>query len=180
VILVGSLNTAQDTAAQPTSSTKEDNRHILGVLSVRPPLKTFGTFLDALVKATDTWNEQLLSLEAWLSKKAYTHPSIRILILKGLKHWRSTETDYPPQPTQPELIYHQSTLEQFDIGWFNFLLGWIAKHCWALAQDAHYKSLGKRHTGQSWAKGLIVELWTFNWNIWEHQNTCKHTTEDTP
>jgi len=35
-------------------------------------------------------------------------------------------------------------------------------------------------TGQSWAKGLIVELWTFNWNIWEYQNTCKQTTEDTP
>ena len=108
---------------------------------------------------------------------AYTHLSIRILILKGLRHWRSTETDYPPQPTQPDLIY-QCTLEQFDIGWFNFLLGRIAKH-WALAQDAHYKSLGKRRTGQSWAKGLIVELWTINWNIWEHRNTQKHT-EDTP
>ena len=127
-------------------------------------------------RATTTWNEQLLSLEAWL-KKAYTHPSIRILILKGLKHWRSTETDYPPQPTQPDLIY-QCTLEQFDIGWFNFLLGRIAKH-WALAQDAHYKSLCKRHTGQSWAKGLIVELWTLNWKILEHRNTRKHT-EDTP
>jgi len=39
--------------------------------------------------------------------------------------------------------------------------------------------LGKRRTGQSWAKGLIVELWTINWNIWEHRNTRKHT-EDTP
>ena len=83
----------------------------------------------------------------------------------------------PPQPTQPDLIY-QCTLEQFDIGWFNFLLGRIAKH-WSLAQDAHYKSLGKRRTGQFWAKGLIVELWTINWNIWEHRNTRKHT-EDTP
>jgi len=128
-------------------------------------------------QATELWNEQLVSLKAWL-KQAYTNPGIRIQILKGLQHWRSTETNYPPQPTQTDLIY-QCTLEQFDIGWFNFLLERIAKH-WAISQDAYYKRLGKRRTGQSWAKGLIVELWTINWNIWDHSRNKRKHTEDTP
>jgi len=144
-------------------------------------LKTLGTFLDARISGplplvgTNSCSPWRLGLKRPTHTQVYASsfskdsntggPQKLITLLSQLNQTSFTNA---------------ATLEQFDIGWFNFLLGRIAKH-WALApQDAHYKSLGKRHTGQSWAKGLIlVELWTINWNFWEHRNTRKHT-EDTP
>ena len=127
-------------------------------------------------RATALWKEQLLSLEVWM-KGANTKPSIRKLILKGLQHWHSTGTDLPAQPSLTEQLY-QCSLEQLDIGWFNLLLGRLSKR-WSKVQDLHFRTLGTRHSGHVWAKGLILELWLINWNIWDYRNNRKHT-EDTP
>jgi hypothetical protein len=67
----------------------------------------------------------------------------------------------------------QAIQDQDRIGWWPFLLGWTAKSMTV----AHAKNLllvKPQNRPDSWTKGLLLQLWDFSFEMWDHRNKILH------
>jgi hypothetical protein len=82
---------------------------------------------------------------------------------------------FPNILTKPD--YYRVFDSQHQIGWTQFQDGLLSKS-WAILQDKHYKFIGSRRSGTSWASELITQLWQLNHKTWLTRNDILHHTEN--
>ena len=82
--------------------------------------------------------------------------------------------------SQREAVYH-AVVEQGKIGWEQGFRGYLSKH-WAhaitLNTELDEKSPSKRkEIGDTWARKMILQLWKYADEMWEHRNNKLHNTK---
>mmetsp|Transcript_13250 Transcript_13250/g.24864 ORF Transcript_13250/g.24864 Transcript_13250/m.24864 type:complete len:277 (+) Transcript_13250:387-1217(+) len=100
-----------------------------------------------------------------------THPEIISFIMEGL-------SQFFRRPNRREEDQHneQWKREQQQIGWCNFVSGFIGKTLVAKQQD-HYKTLGLRNKGKQWASKIIIHNWHLLYKQWLGRNEVLHQKE---
>jgi hypothetical protein len=64
-----------------------------------------------------------------------------------------------------------------EIGWSNFLEGWIAIE-WETMQQEFYTFNHSRRTGRKWLVMLLQRIWQISRALWEHRNAILHQQEN--
>lgn len=67
-------------------------------------------------------------------------------------------------------------MKQADIGWENFIKGYIIRD-WGIKQEKYYRKNneeGIRYTKYNWSRQLITGLQTFTMTIWKQRNEAIH------
>ena len=113
------------------------------------------------------WSKSLRGFDVWMEENN-TLPRLRKSLIQQLRRWHSGETlvGIPP-------ILEQAFLEQEQIGWYNFLFGYVSTE-WQRLQQEHYLYLGLRNTGKRWVTSLIEKLWQVAWDQWDDRNKTLH------
>ena len=106
------------------------------------------------IRAKIIWDKQMEQLKR-LMASLHTNPDIYTFITTGLAQFRTHPTT--------RLIHHftpddEWKTEQLDIGWLNFLTGFISSKMIQKQQD-HYVTLGRRNRGHIWAAKIINHGW---------------------
>jgi hypothetical protein len=105
-----------------------------------------------------------------------TAPRIRSAITKRIRQWRKHGDRALPSFTDHDQWGTQHAISAQDaIGWYQFLLGRIAKR-WSDAQQCFIDSLAKKNTGRRWTASLIQKALDVVWDMWEQSNDIKHNT----
>ena len=122
-------------------------------------------------RAQAQWDTEIRQLTDWMQEHK-TQPDLIHSIKNALNNWRNNNTN------QPALFRLTETTklaieEQYAIGWYQFLLGRIS-HVMVDAQNEHYKKIRSQKSGQSWATGLVRQVWKITWGMWEHRNDILH------
>lgn len=119
------------------------------------------------VSSKSRWSKSLRGFEVWMEENN-TLPRLRKSLIQQLRRWHSGETlvGIPP-------ILEQAFLEQEQIGWYNFLFGYVSTE-WQRLQQEHYLYLGLRNTGKRWVTSLIEKLWQVAWDQWDDRNKTLH------
>ena len=121
--------------------------------------------------ATATWESSLAELENWLRDNK-TCPDLRKLLVQAIDQWRlgaevkNLETF---EFEHCEGVY----AAQRQIGWRQLMGGCLSNE-WARAQEAYFKWLGMRRTGERWVVELIKKLWGIAWDLWQDRNERLH------
>jgi exonuclease III len=117
-------------------------------------------------RATIIWNRQLELIKTSLEKEK-TDPEITDFIVQGLNAFRRTR--------EPGSFTHQKIWqeEQSQLGWMNFLSGFISSSLVA-TQQQYYHRIRSRKGGNQWAKKVIIQNWTLLHNMWTGRNTVLH------
>jgi hypothetical protein len=104
--------------------------------------------------------------------KTSTDPRISEFIIDGLnkffRHPRTTGRD-----AQHTIAWQQ---EQQDIGWVNFMTGFIGKEV-TQTQMNHYCAIGSRKRGKPWASQIIMLNWQLLFQLWTGRNEVLHQKE---
>jgi len=88
------------------------------------------------------------------------------------------------QPDDPNIInprymngFEKAYQSQINIGWDNFLRGYISKH-WKAVQYEYYKEIQRKdiHAVDKWARMLIKTILEFNRTMWK--NRCNIIKEE--
>jgi hypothetical protein len=66
--------------------------------------------------------------------------------------------------------------QQREIGWLNFLMGFVSRAMVQLQQD-YYHTLGLRNTGHKWAAKIISHGWQMLYKLWLGRNEVLHRKE---
>ena len=122
------------------------------------------------VSSTDQWSKSLVRLEEWMEKEQ-TAPLIRRYILRRLRAWHKGEFFMLTGDALEPAI-----LEQDEIGWKNFLFGFVSVQ-WARIQQREYNRIRSRRTGKRWVTQLIKQLWMVIWDQWKDRNKKLHDGE---
>jgi hypothetical protein len=105
-----------------------------------------------------------------------TAPRILSVITKWIRQWRKYGDRALPRFTYYDQWGTQHAVRTQDsIGWYQFLLGRIAKR-WSDAQQRFIDSLAKKNTGRRWTASLIQKALDVAWDMWEQRNDIKHNT----
>ena len=104
-----------------------------------------------------------------------THPGLRRHILSSIRAWHRNGTHNPRRAQQGSLAL--ALTMQDNIGWYNFLLGRVAKPFEEI-QHAHYLAIQSKKTGFRWTVALILKLQEVAWDMWEHRNSILHKDPD--
>jgi hypothetical protein len=67
----------------------------------------------------------------------------------------------------------EATIEQDNIGWYNFLLGRLSSR-WADSQQRYLESIKKCNSGRRWTIAILDKIWDILWDMWEHRNGIVH------
>jgi len=126
-------------------------------------------------RAIQKYEKLLQQLHAWLDAQM-THPDIIITIITTLSatNISSFTTNLPPLSDKH---CHTAAQHQDLIGQENMFKGHIAES-WKDAQFHHLKFRGEEHcTSKSvtWAKNLVLRLYNFSFEMWDHRNQIVHT-----
>lgn len=116
---------------------------------------------------TDKWDKSMAKLNTFLQEQK-TEDALREAILDMLKGWQSN-----PHRYLYSLEFDNIFAKQNQIGWKNFMFGFMAKE-WSQAQQSYYESIASRRTGKRWVSALIRKLWDIAWDLWDHRNTQIH------
>jgi hypothetical protein len=97
-----------------------------------------------------------------------THPEIITFLKEGL-------TEFFNRPNTRRVMRYAEhwQQEQTDIGWMNFLSGFISKDM-VDKQHHYYRELGCRRTGRRWASSIITHNWTLVYKLWLERNEVLH------
>jgi hypothetical protein len=123
------------------------------------------------IRAKVIWDRQMEYLKS-LMLSLNTHPEIYSFIIQGLARFR-THPHSPSGPQEEQEVWKQ---EQREIGWLNFLSGFISTKIVQLQHD-HYKTLGLRRTGHTWAEKIISHGWQLIYKLWLGRNEVLHRKE---
>jgi hypothetical protein len=105
-------------------------------------------------RALKHWQTGVTLLNSWMVDKE-TAPGLCAAITQNLCCWKQ---GCPPNYTVLSTKLRAAMKSQTKIGWNHLLLGRLTK-TWSILQDEHYKSLGSKKTGRTWAIGLTTQLW---------------------
>jgi hypothetical protein len=122
------------------------------------------------VRAKIIWDKNLLSLTNILHN-SNTHPHIIELIMNGMAMFRRH-----PHGDHIPALREGWQQEQWNIGWRNFLSGFIGTSMISKQQE-HYKTLGLRNKGKQWASKIILHNWSMIQKMWFGRNTVLHQKE---
>ena len=125
--------------------------------------------------AVAVWEDSIERLNLWM-KKSNTLPLLREFLCRQLLRWKRGEDLHVDCSCPP--LFLQAIQDQAQIGWHAFLEGRVSKH-WAVVQQAHYTSIGKKNTGQRWLSLLIRKLLDVAWDQWEHRCGQAHQQAET-
>ena len=100
------------------------------------------------VSATDQWSKSLRKFDIWMETEK-TDPEIRRYLIRRLRAWHKGIV--LPVATG---ILEPVIMEQDEIGWKNFLFGFVSSQ-WARIQQREYNRIGSRRTGRRWVTQLI-------------------------
>ncbi len=95
------------------------------------------------------WTKSLESLDVWMTS-VQTDPDIQEAIISHLSKWRLGSDENGMAPFQ----LHPAIEQQNDIGWNNFLEGWVTFE-WELVQQAYYELIQSRRSGLRWFSSPI-------------------------
>ena len=101
-------------------------------------------------------------------KEQKTERGLRKAIVAHMRRWQS-EPDFFLVSIEYDHIFSA----QAEIGWKNFLFGFVALE-WQQSQQEYYLSISSRRTGKRWVSALIRKLWDIAWDIWDHRNSQIH------
>jgi hypothetical protein len=119
------------------------------------------------IRAKIIWDRRLASLHSLLLS-INTHPDITQFIINGLDTFRK----HPNRPgTQP--LREEWKLEQWNIGWLNFLTGFLSTKLVAF-QQTHYTRMGCRKSSKHWAATVIGHGWYTIYKLWLGRNEVLH------
>jgi hypothetical protein len=105
-----------------------------------------------------------------------TAPPIVAAILKRLRQWRQFgDHALPKFQGFDQWGTQHAVREQDTIGWYQLLLGRIARK-WSDSQQRYIDSLQKKNTGRRWAISVIQKALDVAWDMWEQRNDIKHNT----
>mmetsp|Transcript_7611 Transcript_7611/g.11304 ORF Transcript_7611/g.11304 Transcript_7611/m.11304 type:complete len:633 (-) Transcript_7611:242-2140(-) len=127
-------------------------------------------------KARHLRNSLLSTLNEWMEKEN-TDPDIESTIMLILTQWMRKPGSFRlPYIYTVDLLLRQTVQQQQSIGWYNFILG-MQHSGWATLQDRYYRNIPHcKKTGDNWASKLQFELWTFIWDLWQHQQDMRLET----
>ena len=77
--------------------------------------------------------------------------------------------------SQWELL-DKALAEQEQIGWHLAMWGYLSQH-WALAIAANPCSKEDNDRGKIWTRKMILQLWEFSREMWEHHNLILHDSQ---
>jgi hypothetical protein len=105
-----------------------------------------------------------------------TAPWLLAAIVKRIRQWRRHGDRALPRFTGYDQWGTQHAVRDQDaIGWYQFLIGRIARK-WSDAQQRYIDSLNKKNSGRRWAASLIQKALDVAWDMWEQRNDIKHNT----
>ncbi len=109
--------------------------------------------------AEKVWRKAIADLETWM-ESVQTDPEVQeVIIAKLISWWSGSENNYTvPFQLQP------AVQQQNDIGWNNFLEGWVSFE-WELVQQAYYDLIQSRRSGLRWLSSMIKKLWQVAWDL---------------
>ena len=125
------------------------------------------------VEASSQWMSALQSFEKWLI--SYLTPrEVATAICQRLQAWRS---QVPlPELTSLSPAYISAFMDQDEIGWEPFLLGFWALH-WQSVQQEYLLSIGSKVSIRRWLSAVIQKLWDIAWDLWSHRNVYLHDAD---
>ena len=125
------------------------------------------THIDSLLHWQEVINNYFKNL-----LKIGTCPTIIMALKHELHLWRYNKL--PSIQPFPTLLQH-AILEQRQIGWKNFLEGFVSTK-WETYMAKHYKSVNSKQKAPTWASKLITYGIKALFNIWDNQNQQLHKT----
>jgi hypothetical protein len=129
----------------------EDRRHILICWDSRADL---------------IWKTHLQRLHEMLVAE-HTKNDIMEFIMDGLRQFKRSVSG-------TQHTYHvQWQQEQANLGWFNFLTGFVSKELVAYQQQ-YYNAIGSTRKGSSWAGKVIIRGWNLMHAMWIGRNDILH------
>jgi len=126
------------------------------------------------VEAVNKWDAAIDALDIVLRNKG-TNPYLRTIITHRLKAWKrghSWTLQGVPAP------FRVLQVEQNDIGWKNFMFGFVSVR-WGALQQEHYDRCNSRRSGAKWIRDLIPQMWEIVWSQWLHRNSIVHSNHET-
>jgi hypothetical protein len=124
------------------------------------------------IRAKVIWEKNMEVLQSLMASTS-THPDISTFIINGLRHFRKHPR---ARGQQTRYIQQDWKREQEEIGWLNFLTGFISKKM-VQKQDTYYNSRGLRNRGHTWAAKIIQQCWILVRNMWIGRNDVLHKKE---
>jgi hypothetical protein len=138
----------------PRCGLSESSRHVVECKGTGTDL-TFSLALKKLATALTTMA---------------TAPHLSSAIILRLQQWRKHgDRKLPKFRNFDQWGTQHVVCEQDRIGWYQFLLGRIARN-WSDAQQCFIDSLQKRDTGRRWAISLIQKALDIAWDMWQQRN----------
>jgi len=125
-------------------------------------------------EAISRWDASVDKLEVHL-RRCGTQPYLRTIIVRRLKAWKRGQ---PWRLRGVPAQYRQLQQEQDNIGWKNFLFGFVSKQ-WAHTQQMYYTQQKSRRSGAKWIRDLIPQMWEIIWSQWLHRNSIVHSNHET-
>jgi hypothetical protein len=121
--------------------------------------------------ATTIWQDSINKLKTWMVDND-CEPHMTQIICSSLKAWRNgLQLPYPS--TDVPNIVRAAMVEQDNIGWYNFITGFISSK-WRVIQQAHLKELGSMKSAILWISRFQKRIWEIPWVLWQHRNEFLH------
>lgn len=120
--------------------------------------------------AIQTWEASLQKLSNWMLE-VKTDPELKDALIAHLRHWKQPSQLLTPTTLPP---YLQELLqEQENIGWHNFLEGFVSIG-WAEIQARYYIGIRSRRSSRQWVTALVKKVWLVAWDQWQQRNEIVH------
>jgi hypothetical protein len=123
------------------------------------------------IRAKVIWDKRVSSLKSLLLS-LHTHPEIFQFIIQGLTTFRK----HPKGSCRHNSQVQDWKVEQEDIGWLNFLTGFVGNKMIQRQQD-HFTNIGRHMTGKTWASKIICHGWHTIFKLWVGRNEVLHKKE---
>jgi len=106
----------------------------------------------------------------------YTSKELTRWIIIRLNEWHQSQ---PPSPVISTPWVRRAIQDQDNIGWWQFLLGRIAKSM-TTAHTHHLRIVRPRHRPETWTPAFITQIWEVSYAMWDQRNGTLHGDELTP
>jgi len=117
----------------------------------------------------------LVELEAWLTQED-TYPSLTPILVASIRSWLLDPYEDEPNFLWPSPHLRKAIIAQQQLGWYAFLMGFIATPIVSL-QNSYYKKIDSKKKGTTWATRLIMKCWNLVYHLWTHCNSVLHETQ---
>ena len=120
-------------------------------------------------------SDLLIKLEAWFAQED-TYPSLTPILIASIRSWLLDPYGDEPAFLWPSPLLCEAIITQQQVGWYAFLMGFIANPIVSL-QNSYYKSIDSKKKGTTWATRLIIKSWNLVYHLWTHRNSVLHETQ---